>query len=44
MPSRDEILEAYQAGPEATVAVVTTLQQEIAALSAQLAQLRARLN
>jgi transposase len=48
MPSRDEILAAYQAGPEATVAlveaVVTTLQQEIAALSAQVAQLQARLN
>lgn len=48
MPSRDEILAAYQAGPEATVAlveaVVTTLQQEIVALSAQVEQLQARLN
>ncbi|MEP7358861.1 MAG: IS66 family transposase [Anaerolineales bacterium] len=48
MPSRDEILAAYQAGPEATVvlveAVVTTLQQEITALSVQVAQLQARLN
>lgn len=48
MPSRDEILAAYQAGPEATVAlveaVVTTLQQEIGTLSAQVAQLQARLN
>jgi transposase len=48
MPSRDEILAAYQAGPEATVAlvesVVTTLQQEIATLSGQVAQLQARLN
>lgn len=48
MPSRDEILAAYQAGPEATVAlveaVVTSLQQEIAALSTQVAQLQARLN
>jgi hypothetical protein len=41
MPSRDEILAAYQAGPEATLAlvesVVTTLQQEIATLSGQVA-------
>ncbi len=48
MPSRDEILAAYQAGPEATVAlveaVVTALQQEIADLSAQMEQLKARLN
>lgn len=44
MPSRDEILAAYEAGPEATVAlveaVVTTLQQKITALSAQVAQLQ----
>ncbi len=48
MPSRDEILAAYQAGPEATVALVealvTTLQQEIVALSAQVAQLQTQLN
>jgi len=48
MSLRDEILAAYQAGPEATVAVVetvvTALQQEIAGLSAQVAQLQARLN
>jgi transposase len=48
MPSRDEILAAYQAGPEATVvlveAVVTALQQEIADLSAQMEQLKAQLN
>ena len=48
MPSRDEILAAYQAGPEATVALVeaavTTLQQAISALAAQVAQLQARLN
>lgn len=48
MPSRDEVLAAYQAGPEATVAlveaVVTALQQEIADLSAQMEQLQARLN
>jgi transposase len=48
MPSRDEILAAYQAGPEATVAlveaVVTAFQQEIADLSAQMEQLKARLN
>ncbi len=48
MPSRDEILAAYQAGPEATIAwveaLVTTLQQEIVALSAQVAQLQAQLN
>jgi uncharacterized coiled-coil protein SlyX len=48
MPSRDEILAAYQAGPEATVAlveaVVTALQQEIADLSTQMEQLQARLN
>ncbi len=48
MPSRDEILAAYQAGPEATIAlveaVVTTLQQEITALYGKVAQLQARLN
>jgi transposase len=48
MPSRDEILAAYEAGPEATVAlveaVVIALRQEIAALAAQVAQLQARLN
>ena len=48
MLSRDEILAASRAGPEATVAlveaVVTTLQQEITALSGQVAQLQARLN
>ncbi|MCC7359738.1 MAG: IS66 family transposase [Anaerolineales bacterium] len=48
MSLRDEILAAYQAGPEATIAfveaVVTALQQELSSLSAQVAQLQARLN
>src|SRR5258708_2526616 len=48
MPSRDEILAAYQAGPEATVAlveaVVMALQKEIARLTGQMEQLKARLN
>ena len=48
MPSRDEIPAAYQAGPQATVALVETvvviLQQEIAVLSAQVAQLQSRLS
>lgn len=55
MPSRDDILAAYAAGPEATVALfeatmaqleaaVAGLRQELASVSGQVAQLQARLN
>lgn len=48
MPSRDEILAVYQAGPEALVAWVEQLvgahQLQVANLTARIAQLEARLN
>ena len=48
MLSRDEILAAYAAGPEALVQLVETLQnqlgQQIGALTARVAELEARLN
>jgi transposase len=51
MLSRDEILAIYQAGPEAMVALVeqllatqATLEQQVAGLTARVAELEARLN
>jgi transposase len=48
MPSRDEILAVYQAGPEALVAWVEQLvgahQQQVAELTARIEQLETRLN
>ncbi len=48
MPSRDEILTIYKAGPDAMVAwveqLVSTHQQQVANLTTRLEQLEARLN
>jgi hypothetical protein len=51
MPSRDEILSIYQAGPEALVAWVeqllaerAALGQEVQVLTARLTELESRLN
>jgi transposase len=44
MLSRDEILAIYQAGPEAIVALVERLEQQVTVLAGRVAELEARLN
>jgi transposase len=44
MLSRDEILAIYQAGPDAIVALVEQLEQQITVLTGRVAELEARLN
>jgi len=41
--TREEILAVYEQGPEAVVALVTTLLERIAALEARVSALEARL-
>lgn len=44
MLSRDEILKIYQAGPDAIVALVEQLEQQVTVLTGRVADLEARLN